>query len=88
LPDPLPEEVKEERRARFMKMQERISAQKLKAKIGSTVEVLVDAPGIGRSSADAPQIDGVVRFSGGNAGQFVNVLVERADAHDLYGRVQ
>ena len=78
--------VKEERRARFMKAQEKISARKLKAKVGRTLKVLVDAPGVGRSAADAPEIDGTVRFEGGKAGDFADVLVERAGRHDLYGR--
>jgi ribosomal protein S12 methylthiotransferase len=81
----LPDEVKRERKARFMEKQEKISAQKLKQKIGRTVEVLVDEPGVGRSSADAPEIDGVVHFKGGKAGQFAQVRISRADAHDLYG---
>jgi ribosomal protein S12 methylthiotransferase len=88
LPQPVPEELKQERRARFMQAQERISASRLKGKIGKTLKVLVDAPGVGRSSADAPEIDGVVRFEGGKAGQFANVLIDRADAHDLCGRLQ
>jgi ribosomal protein S12 methylthiotransferase len=88
LPDAVPEAVKEERRARFMALQARISAEKLKAKIGRTLKVLVDEPGVGRSSADAPEIDGVVKFRGGKAGEFTNVLIERADAHDLFGRLQ
>jgi ribosomal protein S12 methylthiotransferase len=71
-----------------MQAQERISASRLKGKIGKTLKVLVDAPGVGRSSADAPEIDGVVRFEGGKAGQFANVLIDRADAHDLCGRLQ
>ena len=86
LPDPVPEEVKEERRMRFMKVQQKISAAKLKAKVGNTLQVLVDAPGVGRSSADAPEIDGTVRFKGGKAGEFAQVTIERASAHDLYGR--
>ena len=88
LPDAVPEPLKEERRARFMALQERISAAKLKAKIGRTLQVLVDEPGVGRSSADAPEIDGVVRFRGGKAGEFRHVVIERADAHDLFGRLQ
>jgi ribosomal protein S12 methylthiotransferase len=88
LPDPLPDEVKEERRAALMAYQERISRQRLKGKIGKTIEVLVDEPGIGRSKADAPEIDGVVRFEGGRPGEFVKVLIDRADTHDLYGRLQ
>jgi ribosomal protein S12 methylthiotransferase len=87
LPDPLADEVKQERRERFMQTQQRISARKLKAKVGKTLRVLVDAPGIGRSSADAPEIDGTVHFKGGKAGEFAEVTVERADAHDLHGRL-
>ena len=86
LPDHVLEDVKEERRARFMEKQAKISAAKLQRKVGKTVKVLIDEPGIGRSSADAPDIDGVVRFKGGKAGEFADVLVERADEHDLYGR--
>jgi ribosomal protein S12 methylthiotransferase len=92
LPDPVPQEVREERRARFMAAQEKISSRKLKAKVGKTLRVLVDAPGIGRSMGEAPEIDGVVRFSGAKEavapGDFVNVLVERADGHDLFGRME
>jgi ribosomal protein S12 methylthiotransferase len=88
LPGAVAPEVKESRRARFMEVQADISARKLKARIGRTVPVLVDEPGIGRSSADAPEIDGVVRFKGGKAGEFRNILIERADAHDLFGRLQ
>jgi ribosomal protein S12 methylthiotransferase len=88
LPDHVAPEVKEERRARFMQVQERISARKLQAKVGKTIKVLVDEPGVGRSSADAPEIDGVVRFKGGKAGEFRDVLIDRADEHDLHGRLQ
>jgi ribosomal protein S12 methylthiotransferase len=88
LPGPLPDEVKEERRARLMSFQESISRQRLEGKVGKTIDVLVDAPGIGRSRADAPEIDGVVRFEGARPGEFVKVLIDRADAHDLYGRLQ
>jgi len=87
LPDPVPEALKEERRARFMQAQELISARKLQAKVGKTLQVLVDAPGVGRSAADAPEIDGTVRFRGGKAGEFRNVVIERASAHDLHGRL-
>jgi ribosomal protein S12 methylthiotransferase len=90
LPDPIPEPVKEERRARFMALQAKISAAKLQHKVGKTLKVLVDEPGLGRSSADAPDIDGAVHFNGAQfanaAGDFAQVLVERADEHDLYGR--
>jgi ribosomal protein S12 methylthiotransferase len=88
LPDPVPEELKEERRARFMAEQERISLTKLKSKVGRRLTVLVDEPGQGRSPADAPEIDGWVHFRGGKAGEFRDVLIERADAHDLFGRLQ
>ena len=71
-----------------MKTQEQISKKKLKAKVGKKLKVLVDEPGIGRSMADAPEIDGVVRFKGGKAGEFADVLIDRADAHDLFGRLQ
>jgi ribosomal protein S12 methylthiotransferase len=73
-----------------MKAQEKVSRKKLKAKIGRTLKVLVDAPGIGRSSADAPEIDGLVYFEKTpkvKTGQFVDVCVERADKHDLFGRI-
>jgi ribosomal protein S12 methylthiotransferase len=86
LPDPVPEPVKEERRRRFMETQARISAAKLATKVGKTLRVLIDEPGIGRSIGDAPEIDGVVRFNGGKPGEFADVAIERADEHDLYGR--
>jgi ribosomal protein S12 methylthiotransferase len=93
LPDPVAVELKEERRARFMAAQERISLTKLKSKVGKRLSVLVDEPGQGRSAGEAPEIDGVVRFGEGNAraakaGEFKDVLIERADAHDLFGRLQ
>jgi ribosomal protein S12 methylthiotransferase len=88
LPDPVPDELREERRARFMQVQERISARRLKSKIGKTLQVLVDEPGLGRSAADAPEIDGAVHFKGGRSGEFKTVLIDRVDAHDLYGSVQ
>jgi ribosomal protein S12 methylthiotransferase len=88
LPDPVAEDLKEERRARFMAEQERISLTKLKSKVSKRLTVLVDEPGRGRSSADAPEVDGLVHFPGGKAGQFRDVLIERADAHDLFGRLQ
>jgi ribosomal protein S12 methylthiotransferase len=92
LPDAVPEELRELRRERFMALQEKISREKLKRKIGKTLRVLVDAPGVGRSSADAPEIDGVVRFKGAHLpirpGELVEVTIDRADEHDLYGRLQ
>ena len=99
LPDPVPEEVKEERYARVMEVTERISAAKLQAKIGKTIPVIIDEVGepdedgdvgaTGRSQADAPEIDGAVYLRNVPAdlasGTFVNVTVEDADAHDLFG---
>ena len=87
LPGAVPDEIKEERRARFMALQATNSAAKLKSKVGKTIDVLVDEPGVARSKADAPEIDGVVRFKGGEAGEFGKVLVDRADEHDLYGKL-
>ena len=90
LPDPVPEEVKEDRRRRFMDLQARISAEKLKAKVGRTLKVLVDRPGTGRSMADAPEIDGLVYFEKSSkmkSGKFVDVRIDRADEHDLHGRL-
>jgi len=89
LPDAVPDEVRKERRGRLMQVQAAISAARLKAKIGRTMKVLVDEPGLGRSSADAPEIDGVVRFNGrAGVGEFAAVLIERAGEHDLHGRLQ
>ena len=87
LPHPVPEGLKEERRARFMAAQERISRKKLQQKIGKTLEIIVDEPGAGRTQGDAPEIDGVVRFEGGRPGQLAKVFVEGADAHDLAGKL-
>ncbi|HEV8647038.1 MAG TPA: 30S ribosomal protein S12 methylthiotransferase RimO [Burkholderiales bacterium] len=94
LPDPVPQEVREDRRARFMTVQEKISARRLQQRIGKTLAVLIDESGekvaIGRSSADAPEIDGVVHIrksKGLNPGEFVQVRVLRSDAHDLYGEI-
>ena len=88
LPDPVPDELREERRARFMQAQEHISRERLQRKVGKRIQVIIDEPGIGRSKADAPEIDGVVRFKGGKPGEFADVLIDRADEHDLYGRLQ
>jgi ribosomal protein S12 methylthiotransferase len=93
LPDPVPEPVKEERRARFMQVQEAISRRRLAARVGQTLTVLVDevtAQGaIARSAADAPEIDGVVMVEDGaglRVGEFVQVTVHAADEHDLHAR--
>ena len=88
----MPEEVKEERYARIMERTAAISAAKLQAKIGRTLEVIVDeVDGDGanaRSQADAPEIDGTVflRDAGHlKQGDIVPVVIEDADEHDLYG---
>ncbi|UPG84289.1 30S ribosomal protein S12 methylthiotransferase RimO [Luteibacter aegosomatis] len=94
LPGQVDEELKEDRLEQFMAVQAEISAAKLQRKVGKTIKVLVDEIDTdgawGRSSADAPEIDGAVRIDDGQLlkpGQFVDVLVEEADAHDLYGRL-
>jgi ribosomal protein S12 methylthiotransferase len=91
LPDPVPEEVKQERLARFMQLQESISAEKLNQKIGRIEMVLVDevdgSQAIGRTSADAPEIDGVVYLAdaeGLQVGDLVEVEITDADGHDLW----
>ena len=91
LPGALPEEVKEERRARFMAVQENLSAARLAKKVGSTLTVLVDEVhaqhAVARSSADAPEIDGQVYVRpprGLKAGEFARVRVTRAESHDLW----
>ncbi len=91
LPDPVPEQLREERRARFMQHQQHISAEKLRSKVGSVQTVLLDAVdnqrAVGRSSADAPEIDGVVHVTGTNglrAGEFANVRITDADEYDLF----
>ena len=94
LPDPVPEEVKEERRARFMAVQEKISVARLSRKVGRRMAVLVDEVqknrAIARSSADAPEIDGVVYIDNAKAlksGEFVNVEITGSDTHDLWAKV-
>ena len=91
LPDPLPEGIKEERRARFMSVQEKISTARLKRRVGKIMTVLVDEVGnngaIARSSADAPEIDGRVFIRQGaklKAGEFTKVKITKSDAHDLW----
>ncbi len=91
LPDQVPEEVKQERLARFMELQESISAEKLNQKIGRIEMVLVDEvdgdQAIGRTSADAPEIDGVVYLAdaeGLQVGDLVEVEITDADGHDLW----
>jgi ribosomal protein S12 methylthiotransferase len=91
LPDPVPEELREERRQRLMELQEDISTQRLERKIGREIEVLVeevDEEGaVARSQADAPEIDGLVHIPDGEhlqVGEFARVRVTDCDVHDLY----
>ncbi len=93
LPDPVDEDVKLDRLARFMDVQADISAEKLRARRGAEMTVLVDeADGrraVGRSYADAPEIDGVVHIAQGaglRPGDFVRVRITRSDDHDLWGK--
>jgi ribosomal protein S12 methylthiotransferase len=90
----LDDDVREERRSRLMHLQEKISARRLKRKVGKTLDVLVDTvvPGgaVARSAADAPEIDGVVHVEGARKlapGERVRVKVVKSDAHDLWARV-
>ncbi len=92
LPDPVPEDIKQERFDRFMAVQQKISAQRLQAKIGRTLEVLIDEVdeegAIGRSYADAPEIDGLVYLNGAQGlqpGDTVKAVIEHADEYDLWG---
>ena len=99
LPGMVPAELREERRARFMAVAEEVSAQKLRSRIGATMQVLVDsAPalgrkgGVGRSYADAPEIDGTVRLLPPEklskqlkVGEFTRAKIVAAEGHDLVG---
>jgi ribosomal protein S12 methylthiotransferase len=94
LPDPVPEEVKQERLARFMEKQAEISAARLEAKIGTVQQCLVDLIeddiAVARSKSDAPEIDGLVHIQNGGelglrVGQFVDVEITESDEHDLFG---
>jgi ribosomal protein S12 methylthiotransferase len=94
LPDPVPDDIKEERLERFMEVQAEISSVRLGDKIGRRIKVLVDdvdADGaVARSAADAPEIDGVVHIDNGQKlrpGQFAEVEVINADQHDLFARL-
>lgn len=94
LPNHVPEEIKEERRARLMMAQAAISKARLAQKIGKRITVLVDEVQkdkvIARSAADAPEIDGVVCIKNTKnlkAGEFVKVEVIKSDAHDLQAKI-
>ncbi|MBC7604553.1 MAG: 30S ribosomal protein S12 methylthiotransferase RimO [Ramlibacter sp.] len=97
IPGMLPKEVRDERRARFMKVAEEVSADKLRSRVGATMQVLVDsAPamgrkgGVGRSYADAPEIDGTVKLLPPEkiskqlrVGEFTQARIVATDGHDL-----
>jgi len=92
LPDQVPEGLKEERYARIMEKTAAISAAKLEAKIGRTLDVIIDIVdedgATGRSQADAPEIDGEVHLRDAGhlkQGDIVRVAIEDADEHDLFG---
>ena len=94
LPDHIPTELQQERLERFMTLQQQISADKLRARIGRRLDVLIDhvddEGAVGRSSADAPEVDGKVYIEGSNTelrvGETVKVEIKDADAHDLWGK--
>ena len=95
LPGALPDEVREERRERFMEVQSRISAERLARKIGQTLPVIIDecededGVAIGRTTADAPEIDGIIYVTTDghlNPGDIVNVRVTANEEYDLVGR--
>ena len=92
--DQVPEDVKEERFHRFMQLQQEISAERLKQKIGQTLDVIVDEIDdeciIGRTKADAPEVDGLVyieNLSGApvKVGEFIKVTITHSDEYDLWG---
>lgn len=92
--DQVPEDVKEERFHRFMQLQQEISAERLKQKIGQTLDVVVDEIDdegiIGRTKADAPEVDGLVyieNLSGApvKVGEFIKVTITHSDEYDLWG---
>ncbi len=92
LPGAVPEQVKEERRERFMALQAEISARRLQDKVGKTLRVLIDGvdgkTALARSAADAPEIDGLVyveKAKGARVGDFIDVCITKADTHDLHG---
>ncbi len=94
LPDHIPLEVQQERLGRLMQLQEEVSAERLARKVGKTLQVLVDEVddegAIARSSADAPEIDGLVYIENGQSlkvGEFASVRVTHTDAHDLWAKM-
>ncbi|MDM5123710.1 30S ribosomal protein S12 methylthiotransferase RimO [Aeromonas rivipollensis] len=91
LPDPVPEDVQEERFQRFMELQQQVSVRKLARKVGQEMTVLIDEVdeegATGRSFADAPEIDGLVYLNGETGlkpGDLVKVRIDEADEYDLW----
>ena len=91
LPDPVPEDVQEERFQRFMELQQQVSVRKLARKVGKEMTVLIDEVdeegATGRSFADAPEIDGLVYLNGETSlkpGDMVKVRIDEADEYDLW----
>ncbi len=91
--EPIPDEIKQERYNRFMEKQQAISAAKLQKKIGTTVEVIIDEVddegAIGRTQADAPEIDGAVYLNGEThliPGTIIQAKVFQADEYDLWAQ--
>jgi ribosomal protein S12 methylthiotransferase len=94
LATPIPDEVKEHRWRRFMQTQQKISARRLRRKVGSRQKIIIDEIGPtvakGRSMADAPEIDGAVYVASRRplrVGEIATVKIERADEYDLHGTV-
>jgi ribosomal protein S12 methylthiotransferase len=93
LRDPVPDEIKEERWQRLMAHQQSISTARLAARIGRTVEVIIDEAGsqaVGRSKGDAPDVDGQVHIEDGDGlapGDIVRAIVTGSDAYDLRARL-
>ncbi|WP_323910632.1 30S ribosomal protein S12 methylthiotransferase RimO [Aeromonas veronii] len=91
LPDPVPEEVQEERFQRFMELQQQVSIRKLARKVGQEMTVIIDEVdeegATGRSFADAPEIDGLVYLNGETGlkpGDMVKVRIDESDEYDLW----
>ena len=94
LPDPVPDDVKQARWERFMETQQVISSERLALKVGKEIDVIIDEVNdeglIGRSSADAPEIDGLVYLAlaeGVNVGDVVRARIDDSDEYDLYGEL-
>lgn len=96
LDDPVPEAIKQERYDRFMRLQQEISQEKLQQKIGQTIPVIIDIAEkdniVGRTMADAPEIDGVVYVTSSSSrmippGEIISVTITHANEYDLWGEM-